>query len=1028
MFLKLIILLLLGMIPGIQSSKCQPETSISPCVCDDSHSLLKYDCDFSEGNSTDFFEVKGSIAKSMKETNSYSLELRNMRISRLSNDILAGITLTSFRLTDTDTSEIDKDAFKDSLNSLTDLQIRHSNLTKIPIEAISNLRKLVILWISFSSISSIAKSEMDKLPTSILSLGLRYNKISTIDPNAFDKLVNLKNLWLDSNMLTSFSNTIPPNYNKIKEIGDNTWSTLPVNSQITLKNNDVTALPKEEMLEAVINKKITVNLESKGKPLLYFPKKIMVIQSDKISDRKKKDSIKIATWNVRTLYQKGKLDNVNQEMDRMNLNILGLSEVRWTGAGSQKINNKTFIYSGGTKHERGTGILFDEPTARCLKAWCPISDRVIVAKLEAKPLDIGIIQVYAPTSDSEDEEVERFYEEIDRAKAYLKSQDIKIVMGDFNAKVGNQRVDNTVGPWGIGTENERGSKLIEWCQMNDFTITNTWFQNHPRRQWTWMSPGDRTRNKIDFILIQKRFRNAIKSSKSLPGADCDTDHVPVRCTFQIKLKILKKPKNNPKYQINLLKSDKKLKDQFYVAVKNKFETLESITEAEELWNKMKDLLNDSIKENIPKINKKEHKKWMSKEILDLMEERRKVKNKVTEYKNLNRLIKRKCNNAKENWINEQCQEIEHKKNTDSKYMHSKIKDISGIKSRYTSTNCIKSKEGIMLMEKEDILNRWSEYVEELFMDNRGSKPELIKNIDGPPILEDEVKAAMRKMKHGKATGPDNIPIEAISALEDLGIKMTTKFLNLIYDSGKIPDDLCKSVFITIPKTPGATECALHRTISLMSHFTKILLRVLMIRMRKSLRPEISKTQFGFVSDKGTRNAIFTLSMLMERCVEVQKDLYLCSIDYSKAFDKTYVWSVLLYGCECWTFNKEIEKKLEATEMWLIRRMMRISWTEKRTNDSVLKEANVTRSLIKNVRRRQLEFLGHICRQKDLEYLSITGKIEGKRSRGRQRTTFIGSLNTWTTQKQYNNNSFLRIAENRSEWRTMIANVCPRQGT
>ncbi|KAG1651849.1 Tyrosine-protein phosphatase 69D [Nymphon striatum] len=63
--------------------------------------------------------------------------------------------------------------------------------------------------------------------------------------------------------------------------------------------------------------------------------------------------------------------------------------------------------------------------------------------------------------------------------------------------------------------------------------------------------------------------------------------------------------------------------------------------------------------------------------------------------------------------------------------------------------------------------------------------------------------------------------------------------------------------------------------------------------------------------------------------------------------KTYVWSVLLYGCECWTFNKEIEMKLEATEMWLIRRMMRISWTEKRKNDSVLKEANVTRSLIKN---------------------------------------------------------------------------------
>ena len=56
-------------------------------------------------------------------------------------------------------------------------------------------------------------------------------------------------------------------------------------------------------------------------------------------------------------------------------------------------------------------------------------------------------------------------------------------------------------------------------------------------------------------------------------------------------------------------------------------------------------------------------------------------------------------------------------------------------------------------------------------------------------------------------------------------------------------------------------------------------------MRKSLRPEISNTQFGYVPDKGTRNAIFTLSMLMERCIEVQKDLYICFIDYSKAFDK-----------------------------------------------------------------------------------------------------------------------------------------------
>ncbi|GFN99496.1 craniofacial development protein 2-like protein [Plakobranchus ocellatus] len=95
--------------------------------------------------------------------------------------------------------------------------------------------------------------------------------------------------------------------------------------------------------------------------------------------------------------------------------------------------------------------------------------------------------MYAPTSDSEDVEVEKFYEEIEKAKGYLKSQDI-IVMGDFNAKVGDERVEDVVGSSGIGIVNERGNRLSEWCQINDFTITSTWYQNHPRRQWTRKSP------------------------------------------------------------------------------------------------------------------------------------------------------------------------------------------------------------------------------------------------------------------------------------------------------------------------------------------------------------------------------------------------------------------------------------------------------------------------------------------------------------------------------------------------------------
>ena len=73
--------------------------------------------------------------------------------------------------------------------------------------------------------------------------------------------------------------------------------------------------------------------------------------------------------------------------------------------------------------------------------------------------------------------------------------------------------------------------------------------------------------------------------------------------------------------------------------------------------------------------------------------------------------------------------------------------------------------------------------------------------------------------------------------------------------------------------------------------------------------------------------------------------------------KAYIWSILLYGCECWTLTKDLERRLEAAEMWYIRRGMRISWTEKKSNEEVMEMAGYKRSLLKTIRKRQLQFLG-----------------------------------------------------------------------
>ncbi|CAF1561697.1 unnamed protein product [Adineta ricciae] len=293
-----------------------------------------------------------------------------------------------------------------------------------------------------------------------------------------------------------------------------------------------------------------------------------------------KNSFRIGTWNVRTMFQKGKLENVKKEMKRLQLNVLGLSEVRWTGAASFATGDYTLVYSGGDQHERGVGMLLDEQTSKSIKGYWAVSDRVLLMKLYGKPFNISIIQAYAPTANYDDDSITDFYEDLDKAYKQCKSNDIVYVMGDFNAKVGNERVGNTVGPFGLGAKNERGDNLIAWCQSHNLVITNTWFKNHPRRLWTWKSPGDRTRNQIDYIMVCHRFRNSVISSKAFPGADCGSDHVPVISEIRVKLKRLKQPKQIPKLQVHLLKNNNDLKKQFCIKVQNRFETLNELTEIE----------------------------------------------------------------------------------------------------------------------------------------------------------------------------------------------------------------------------------------------------------------------------------------------------------------------------------------------------------------------------------------------------------------------------------------------------------------
>ena len=107
---------------------------------------------------------------------------------------------------------------------------------------------------------------------------------------------------------------------------------------------------------------------------------------------------------------------------------------------------------------------------------------------QGKPFNITVIQVYAPTSNAEEVEVEWFYEDLQDLLELTPQKDVLFIIGDWNAKVGRQETPGVTGKFGLGIQNEAGQSLTEFCQEKAMVIANTLFQKHKRILYTWTSP------------------------------------------------------------------------------------------------------------------------------------------------------------------------------------------------------------------------------------------------------------------------------------------------------------------------------------------------------------------------------------------------------------------------------------------------------------------------------------------------------------------------------------------------------------
>ena len=202
-----------------------------------------------------------------------------------------------------------------------------------------------------------------------------------------------------------------------------------------------------------------------------------------------------------------------------------------------------------------------------------------------------------------------------------------------------------------------------------------------------------------------------------------------------------------------------------------------------------------------------------------------------------------------------------------------------------------------LTEAEDIKKRWQEYIEELYkkdLHNPDNHDGAINHLE-LDILEYKVKWALGSITMNKASGGDGIPVELFQMLKDDAVKVLHSICQQIWKTHQRPQDWKRSVFIPIPKKGNAKECSNYHTIAVISHASKVMLKILQTRFQQCVNCEPPDVQAGFRKGRGTRDQIANIRWIIEKARKFQKNIYFCIIDYAKAFDcvdHNKLWKIL----------------------------------------------------------------------------------------------------------------------------------------
>ena len=713
-----------------------------------------------------------------------------------------------------------------------------------------------------------------------------------------------------------------------------------------------------------------------------------------------KEVIKIGTWNIRTLLEVGKLNELAMETEKSGTSIMAIQEVRWGGQGQINKQKFSFLYSGEDKQgKNGVGFLVTRKLANKIIDFKPINGRSAYLRIEAKPFNLSLINIYAPTDVAEGYEKDRTYEMLENVLEQCPKQDTVIMLGDFNAQIGKEDfVSNVAGKHTIHERtNDNGQRLCNLAATNGMIICSTKFKHDKNRKLTWISPDKKTVSQIDHILVAQKRQSSIRNIRTYRGTTLESDHFLVQAT--IKQKINRAVRNKSvriKWDVEKLKFES-VKAQYEEHLENNLRVKDmEDTEINKAWDKIKKEIVEAAERYIGQKKQQPRNEWWNTECENIVKKkgiarakwiRTESKEDKESYQRKRKEANKLIREVKREWMNEKLNAIENeRKNKNTKVYYAKIN-----MERKTSKNIIKgikNKDGIAAENEEQGKKIWKDYFTTLLNEDLNetevddNEPNKY-NVEEPTF--EEFMEVLHKSKNGKAAGNDSINIEMIKYGGDQVQKKTYSLIKRIWEQEEMPEEWESGTIVTIHKKGDKTQCKNFRGVTLLNTCYKLLSALIHKRLTETARDLIGEYQYGFRKGRSTIDAIHTIKQILEKAYDYKMELDILFIDFRQAFD-SIKRNKLLYALK--------EMKIPAK----LRRLIRMTMKSSKMN--VITEYGITDSFEINKGVRQGDALSATLFNLALEY--VLRKVSKKgtlRTRGEQIIAYADDIAVITKRRQ-----------------------------